>query len=66
MYVRDLSLNVVTGINEKFEEILSKNKAYKKKNINGISFTLIDINKAYEAMVNDLKLKGGLIYPKKV
>ena len=52
--------------NEKFEEILSKNKAYKKKNINGISFTLIDINKAYEAMVNDLKLKGGLIYPKKV
>ena len=66
MYVRDLSLNVVTGINEKFEEILSKNKAYKKKNINGIRFTLIDINKAYEAMVNDLKLKGGLIYPKKV
>ena len=66
MYVRNLSLNVVTAIDEKFDKILNKNNAYKKKIINGISFILIDINKAYEAMIHDLKSEGGLIYAKKV
>ena len=65
MYVRNLDLNVITAIDKKFDKILSKNKVYEKKILNGISFILIDIYKAYEFMVNDLKSKGGLIYPKK-
>ena len=37
----------------------------KKKIIDGINFTLIDIGKAYELAVKDLNSKRGLIYPKK-
>ena len=66
MYVRDLSLNVITGIDNKLDKILYKNKAYEKKVFNGISFILIDINQAYKAMLNDLKSKGGIIYPQKI
>ena len=66
MYVRDLSLNVITGIDNKLDKILYKNKAYEKKVFNGISFILIDINQAYQAMLNDLKSKGGIIYPQKI
>ena len=58
MYVRDLSLNVFTGIDKKLDGILYKNKAYEKKIFNGISFILIDIYQAYQAMVKDLKSKG--------
>lgn len=66
MYVRDLNLNVsTTVIDKKFDEVLIKNKAYKKQTINGISFTLLDIRKTYEALIYDLKNKKGLIYPKK-
>lgn len=65
MYVRNLDLNAITAIDKKFDKILSKNKAYEKKKLSRISFILIDIYKAYEFMVNDLKSKGGLIYPKK-
>ena len=35
------------------------------KAVNGISFTLLDIRKTYEALIYDLKNKKGLIYPKK-
>ena len=66
MYVRDLNLNVITGIDKKLDGILYKNKAYEKKVFNGISFILIDIYQAYKAMVKDLKSKGGIIYPKKI
>ena len=38
-------------------------KAYEKKIINGITFILIDIYKAYKAMTHELRLKKGLIYP---
>ena len=66
MYVRDLNLNIsMTAIDKKFDEILVKNKAYEKTIINGISFILIDIKKAYEALIYDLKNKKGLIYAKK-
>ena len=64
MYVRDLSLNVITGIDNKLDKILYNNNAYEKKVFNGISFILIDINKAYKAVIHDLKSKSGLIFPK--
>ena len=61
-----LNLNVsTTVIDKKFDEVLIKNKAYEKQTINGISFTLLDIRKTYEALIYDLKNKKGLIYPKK-
>mgnify|MGYP001082635638 CR=1 FL=1 len=67
MYVRNLSLNIsMTAIDKKFDEILIKNNAYTKKIENGISFILIDINRAYKAAIHDLESKGGLIYPKKI
>ena len=65
MYVRNLSLNVITAIDKKLDAALIKNNAYEKINLNGIYFTLIDLHKAYELMVYDLKSKGGLIYAKK-
>ena len=66
MYVRDLKLNVITAIDKKFEKVLIKNDAYQKKILNGISFVLIDINKAYKLMKHDLLAKGGLVYAKKI
>ena len=38
----------------------------KKKIIEGINFTIIDINKAYNLMLNELKLSTNLIYPEKI
>jgi aminoglycoside 3-N-acetyltransferase len=66
MYVRNLSLNVVTAIDKKLDEVLTKNNAYEKENSNGIRFTLIDLYKAYELMIHDLKSRDGLIYAKKI
>ena len=66
MYVRNLSLNVVTAIDKKLDEVLTKNNAYEKENSNGIRFILIDLYKAYELMLRDLKSRDGLIYAKKI
>ena len=64
-YVRDLSLNFETRMDKKMDEVLFEKNAYKIKIVKGINFELIDIPKAYEILVNDLKSKGGLIYAKK-
>ena len=65
MYVRNLSSNIIqTAISKKFDEVLINKKAYVKKILQGTSFITIDINKAYEVALDDLKIKGGLIYPK--
>ena len=67
MYVRNLNLNIaMTAIDKKLDKVLIKNQAYEKKIVNGISFILIDINKAYKIMKRDLQNKGGLIYAKKL
>ena len=66
MYVRELNKNIsMTAIDKKFDKVLINKKAYIKKTLNGIIFTSIDINKAYQALLYDLKNKKGLIYPKK-
>ena len=65
MYVRNLKSKIsMTAIDKKFDQILITQKAYEKKIVDGISLILIDINKAYKSMLQDIKLKGGLIYPK--
>ena len=66
MYVRDLKKVKSTIIDKAFDKILIANNAYEKKIIEGINFTLIDINKAYNLMINELKLSNGLIYPDKI
>jgi len=66
MYVRDLKSKILmTAIDKKFDQILIKKKAYEMKIVNGICLTLIDMNKAYNSMLEDLKSKSGLIYPKR-
>jgi len=66
MYVRKLSLNVMTGINHKFKKILKKNKAFKEKKYKNIIFNLLDSKISHHLMVQDIKKKGGMIYPKKI
>jgi hypothetical protein len=66
MYVRDLNTAKSTIIDKGFDEILIENNAYEKKIIEGINFTIIDINKAYNLMLNELKHSKSLIYPEKI
>ena len=66
MYVRDLNIAKSTIIDKGFDEILIENNAYEKKIIEGINFTIIDINKAYNLMLNELKLSTNLIYPEQI
>lgn len=66
MYVRNLNLNVITAIDQKFDEVLIKNNAYRKKKSKGINLIMLDLNKTYKLMVEDLKSKDGLIYAKKI
>ncbi len=66
MFVRDTRSNVgMTVISEKFDSFLEKVNAIKKYELNEMKITIIDIEKAYNLMVDDIKKKGGLIYPKK-
>ena len=63
---KDLGDNVVVGsVSFGVRRDFQLKHKYKKEIIDGISFTLIDINKAYKAALHDLKSGGGLIYPKK-
>lgn len=66
MYVRDLSLNVVTGISPQLDDILVSKGYYSKYLINGIDFGLIDLRGAGDIMEHDLRTKGGLLYPKTI
>jgi hypothetical protein len=51
-------------MDKKMDKVLFEKNAYKIKIVKGINFELIDIPKAYEILVNDLKSKGGLVYLK--
>jgi aminoglycoside 3-N-acetyltransferase len=66
MYVRDLSLNLVTVINKKLDKILLRKKLLLKNNFYKIKMTMIDINKTFKILSNDLKNKGILIQTKKL
>ena len=66
MYVRALDKAKSTIIDKEFDEILIENNAYEKKIIEGINFTIIDINKAYNLMLNELRHAKSLIYPEKI
>jgi len=66
MYVRKENSKYVTGINKKLDGILIKKKAYKKASFEEINIGVLDIKKTYEVMVNALRRKTSLIYPKKI
>ena len=66
MYVRDLSLNVVTEISPRLDNILLDKGYYKKYSINGIYFSLLDLHGVGDIMEHDIRTKGGLVFPKKI
>jgi aminoglycoside 3-N-acetyltransferase len=66
MYVRDLEKNVTTAINIKMDNVLIKKKAYEKMFFEEIYFGLIDMKISGDVMLDDIKKRGGLIYPKKI
>ena len=66
MYVRNKNSEYVTGISDKLDNILIKKNAYKHAFFEEINIGVLDIKKTYEVMINDLRSKTGLIYPKKI
>ena len=63
LYVRDKKLNVGrTLINKRFDETLKKINAYRELVVEDTFLSIMDIKKAYELLVKDLKNKGNLIY----
>ena len=64
MYSRKLETGVKgTKIDNKFDDELKKNNSFYSKKISGIKCQVVDINKAYNSMVENLKSKKKLIYP---
>ena len=69
MYVRNVEQRVgTTFINKKLDNILQKNNAYKEKEMfnTEIGSTMIDIQKAYDLLLDDTKKSGDLIYSSKI
>ena len=63
MYVRRNNKVRSTLINKKFDFVLKKNKSIKTIRYGKIIFSLVDIQKAYELMIKDIKSSGGIITP---
>ena len=68
MYVRDLSLDAemisISPRNFLLDDILLSKGYYVKYFINTIYFGVVDLRGIGDIMENDLKSKGGLVYPK--
>ena len=63
MYVRKEDKAISTAIDKKFDDKLLEKNALIKKSYGGISFSVVDIQTAFNLMLDDLKSKSGLIYP---
>ena len=66
MYVRKNNCNVVTEIGEKMDYELKKSKGLKKEKLGKCNFTVVELAKAHDIMVNDLKKNFKIVYPKKI
>ena len=66
MYARKLNLGINTHINPKLDLILKKNNALKKTTFKGINFSLVDLKKTHEIMLDDLINKKELITTRKI
>lgn len=65
MYVRNEDFEGSTVIDKKMDQALENKGAIKSLVLNNISFTLVDISIAYHIMLDDIKKKTGIVYPKK-
>ena len=64
MYARRLNTGVKgTKIDKKFDLILKKTRSLISKKVFTINCQVIDVQKAYGIMVNNLLSKNKLIYP---
>ena len=63
MYCRKINNVKTTIIKKKFDLVLKKNNAIKKIKFNSFSFCIIDIKKAFNLMVDDIRKKKGCIVP---
>lgn len=61
MYVKKLKLNIGTTISDKMNKVLIKNNAFKKIYFKKISISLLDIEKSYKIMLDDLKKNRELV-----
>ena len=66
MYVRNLSLNVVTGISNNLDKEFIKNKCMIKIKIFSTNYTIINLKKASDIMIRSIRQKKGFIYPKSI
>ena len=67
MHVRNIEAKIgMTIIDKKFDNSLKQNDALKKFVEDGINITIVDIEKAYNLMVDDIKTKKIFIYPLKL
>jgi aminoglycoside 3-N-acetyltransferase len=65
MYVRNEDFEGSTAIDKKMDQELENKGAIKSLVMNNISFTLVDISVAYHIMLEDIKKKTGIVYPKR-
>ena len=64
MYSRKLEMDVKgTKIDQKLDKILIKKNLLIEKKLFGINCQIVDINKTFKIMVDDLKSEKKLIYP---
>jgi len=63
MYVRKEDKVSATLIDKKFDDKLLEKKALKKISYNNIIFSVVDIQIAYNLMIEDIKFNQGLIRP---
>ena len=68
MYVKKLKFKIGTTISPKMDQNLNENNAFKKIYFKKIPLSLVDIEKSYKIMLDDLKKdkKLVIIYKKNV
>ena len=66
MYVRKNNCNVVTEIGEKMDYELKKSKGLKKEKLGNCNFNVLELAKADDIILNDLKKNFKIVYPKKI
>ena len=66
MYVRKLEFNIETAINPLLDDVLLREGCYTQYLINDVSFGMVDLWGISAIMENDIRIKGGMVYPKAI
>ena len=64
-YVRDLNLKYSVFMNRALNDFLIKEKILKKKTFEGVSFELVNIDRAMKVLTKDLKTNRRFFFKKK-